>query len=69
MAVTRTDKTTKMTLKMEVSADTFKNRIFNHVNPAAVDTKVYEHGTALAGLSSDTLYNVIRTDVGTLVND
>lgn len=67
---TRTEKTTKATLRVEVATDTFKNRIFNNVNPALTDDKFYAifAGTtdSMASLSSESLDKVTRTDTAVI---
>lgn len=76
MAITRSGRTTKVTLNVETATDTFKNRIFNNVNPAVVDTKIGE----LFGLSKDTsgtlaamqsyaINRLIRTDTADLIEE
>lgn len=72
MAVAKTEKTTKATLRVEVATDTFKNRIFNNVNPALTDAQFYSlFGTStssMASLTSDSLDKLTRTDTAVIVD-
>lgn len=69
---TKTDRTTKLTLNVNVSGTslaTTANRIFNYVNPTATDDKVLYYGNKLATFTNDTLNFVMRTDTAKLTAD
>ncbi len=63
---TRTDRTTKLALRVEVATDTYKNRQINHINPSITDDKALYFGNKLGALQSHTLDKIVRTDVATL---
>lgn len=79
MAVVKTEKSTKVTLKVETSAGVYANRILNNINPAATDAKIYslfgeaetsESGVyGLAYYSTYPLNKIIRTDTATIADE
>ncbi len=66
---TETDKTSKITLNVSVTGQTgtTANRSFNYVNPSATNDKALYYANKLAGLTSDTLNYVQRTNTAKLV--
>lgn len=66
MATSRGDKTTKVTLRVETAADTYKNRILNYWNPSLQDATILTYATRLAGFQTHELQKVIRTDFASL---
>ena len=68
---TKTNANTKLILKVstghdETGKEMFRQRTFAHINPALSDDAVLTLGTKLAGLQSDTLVSIARTDNATL---
>lgn len=66
---TRTDRTTKLALRVEVATDTYKNRMINHINPSLNDDKALYLANKLGALQSHTVDKIVRTDVATLTAD
>lgn len=66
---TRTDKSTKLAINVEVATDTYKNRAINHINPTLTDDKALYYGNKLGALQAHTVNKIVRTDVATLVSE
>lgn len=72
MAVTREDTETKLTLVVNTgtqSSPSYKNRIFNYINPISTDISLYTVAGLLGGLQSYTVDKVKRTDTSVLESD
>lgn len=72
MAVTRTDESTDLLVRVELASGenvSYKNRTFKYIAPNTTDALVLTFGTRLAGLQSHTLNAVLRRDLATLVDE
>lgn len=69
MAITRTDKSSTISVEVEVGTDTYKKRTLNYVNPNLSDADSYEIGTQFGDLQSHTVERILKTDKYTLVSD
>lgn len=72
MAVQQVDNESKMTIQVNVgtsSDPSYKNRIFNYINAQTSDAVFYECASSLAGLQTDTLNAIKRTNTFTLENE
>lgn len=54
------DKTSKVTLKVDLTSETTKNITLNYINPLCADSVVGSNMIALAGLQSHSLNTLTR---------
>lgn len=58
----KSNQTCKLTLRHEVSTDTYTNQTLNHINPSVTDEKFLLLGGQLGALTSVSVDKIIRTD-------
>lgn len=68
MATSRSDDVSKMTLRIEDTADNFSNRILNYFSPTTTDEQFYTVGSTIAtNLLAGTLDSIKRTNSAILL--
>lgn len=67
MAVSQTDKSSQISINVEVATDTYKDRTFKYINPELTDEKAYSVTMLFAGLQAHYVNKIKRRNEYTIV--